>query len=516
MNIRLPPAPIFFVLVFISPPSSGCEDSGRSVWIEEAGTVARVLLKTPTQTQQLVEAARGELLDVTHSRQGAAWSKWNGSDWDIQVWRAGHVQTLGRPGRDDGQPVIWEKGVAWISAHLMDVRVISRLWTGESETLPGVLAENLASRARGLSWVSWSPRGPKAWLFDEQGARQVQPEAPPLEASRAEEGIESDSSEWTALWAPIGTHGPPLPRTTHATVQVATERLVVFGGEVWDESCTQFLGLDNVLWTLDLVNGKWVQTAPEPSPSKRCHTPLAIDPTRRLALLWGGAGLNTNGEIELLDDTWLLDTTALRWTEVSTSVQPKAGADAGLVHDPTADRFLLFRRGEVWEFQTAEKRWVKLDISPGPPPREAVTVALDPTTRKVLFFGGNAGSRYFEDTWILDLSTAEWREIRNGPHPSARVRVAHALDRERRIVALYGGVLGPYSSRKSDLWVFDFESERWSLAICQGSVSPGPRGGFHGMGFDPSSGVFTLFGGRSDSVRHHNDVWRLKLERRSR
>ncbi len=513
MNLRLLPAPLLFSLALVAPPVSGGEDTAPSVWIEETGTVARVLLKTPTQTQQLVEAARGELLDATHSLQGGAWSKWNGKDWDIQVWKAGHVETLGETGRDDGQPVVWEGGVAWISADLMDIRVVLKPWTGPSRVLPGALAENLACDERGLSWMSQSPTGPKSWLLDEQGPRQIKPEVEALADTHGDRTIEAASGEWTPCWEQIETQGPPSPRTTHATLQLSPDKLLVFGGEVWDESCTHFLGFDNALWILDPITREWRQTVPDPSPRKRCHTPLAFAPSERIALLWGGGGLNAKGEIELLGDTWLLDTETPAWTKISTPVQPRNGADPAIVHDPALNRFLFFRRGETWEFRIAAKQWTRLNLPHGPAPREAATVALDATTRKILFFGGNAGSRYFDDTWILDLHTGRWRPILEDPHPSARVRAAHAVDPDRRIVALYGGVRGPHSKRKSDLWVFDFECERWSRVACEGAPNPGRRGGFHGMGFDPSSGLFTLFGGRADSVRHHNDVWRLKLGR---
>jgi len=310
---------------------------------------------------------------------------------------------------------------------------------------------------------------------------------------------------------------PPLPRTTHATLGLDGGRVLVFGGEVWDESGKELQGLDNAIHLLDPTNHTWSRSIPERSPMPRCHIPLACDPEKGTVLLWGGAGMDDQGNFILLNDTWLLNAQTLTWMEVKNSAGeiPPPAADAAMVFDSCNDRFLLFLERGAWEFSTETSTWRRMNFPPGPAPRESITIALDPEERKVFFFGGGAGPRFFDDTWILDLKTNEWREIVTDIHPSARVRPAHALHPKEHMVVLYGGVRGQLSQRFEDLWLFDLHEESWTLVNEKDPSSPGRRGGFEGMAFDPGTEVFTLFGGRSDEAHHYNDTWQLRLSRGS-
>jgi hypothetical protein len=491
---------------------------GSVAWIEEISATSRVCLRSAARVQTLAETDRGRLMDVALGPYGVAWSEFAGTSWDVYLWRDGRLRRFGMAGADEVSPVVTDTGLAWISCCGMRIHINRVSGEGPPEELPGHFAERLSHRGDALTWLSRTPKGPKAWIHDSAGARVLTTDFQSIKGLFTETETvlcKETAGKWNPDWERLTPANPPFPRTTHATVGLSGGRTLVFGGEVWDQSSSHFQGFDSAVWILDPEAGKWTSTKPRSPPRERCHTPLAYDPHREKVLLWGGAGLSATGEFELLEDTWLLDTKDLSWTRIETPEGPPAGADAGLIHDASADRFLLFHRGQFWEFQTGAQVWKRVEIPPGPSPREGATVALNPDCREVLFFGGNAGTRYLDDTWLLDLELGRWREVVGDVHPSARVRAAFAVNPHERSVVLYGGVRGPTSRREKDLWVFDFDQDRWELVSADTAISPQRRGGFHGMAYNSESRTFTLFGGRSDEVFHHNDTWRLHLTRTS-
>jgi hypothetical protein len=490
----------------------------RAAWIEETTSMATVRVWTGTATIDLATAQRGHLLDASIGPYGVAWCRFADPDWQIEVDRGGRRTLYGEPIVDDILPVVGETGIAWIGTRALGIWVYTTLGgLADPVRLPGALAQRLRCRGDTLFWVSEKHPDWIAWTFKDGVAgelgknrlfsyERVQPvsrENPPvLPAPPLSPPVE---------WEKIPIDPKPDHRTTHAFLSIGEGNALVFAGEIWDASTGQMKGLDSETWILDMEERSFTKIESGAGPSPRCHTHLAYDPSRGLALTFGGGGYEPEKGIFLLNDTWLFDTRKLIWTEVATKKSPPPDSDTGLVYDPNADRFLMYSRGHVWAFDVNEREWNELVVSPGPVPRTCSSMVFDPTGNQVLLWGGYIHPKYFDDTWLLDLETGQWREIGEGPRPAARARSAIAYDPETRCAVVYGGVCGPHSERFEDLWRFDFEQEGWEFLEASNPNSMGKRGGYFGMAKGEDAGEFFIFGGRSDSLTFHHDLWRLHV-----
>lgn len=74
-----------------------------------------------------------------------------------------------------------------------------------------------------------------------------------------------------------------------------------------------------------------------------------------------------------------------------------------------------------------------------------------------MLFGGDGQSHYLADTWIFDLKTRAWREVK-GAGPAARAGHFTAYDPQTGWVFLGGGF---HNEDLTDLWTFDSGKETW-------------------------------------------------------
>ena len=198
-----------------------------------------------------------------------------------------------------------------------------------------------------------------------------------------------------------------------------------------------------------------------------------------------------------------------RWQEMG----PPIRVGHSLVHDPVADRLILFgglddRRlhDDVWVFPlgTPGTSWSPLPIAgPGPEARMLHAAAFDPIGNRMVVIGGqDASSHQLGDTWILELTgTARWIRLDPGSGtPGPREESGIVYDPLGRRMLVFGGyrswdggwaILG-------DAWSLDLEGEpAWSAFPIQ--PHEGWRGGdlpwlkrkaFH----DPVSGLVVVAG----------------------
>lgn len=489
----------------------------RAAWIEESSTTATVRVWTGTATIDFASAERGLLLEPAIGPYGVAWRRFVDPDWQIEVDHMGRRIQLGDRAVDDILPVVGESGIAWIGSRALGVRVYTTIGgLDEPIQLPGELAQRLRCRRDTLFWVSEDYPDWTAWtfkngvprelgknrLFSHERVHPVLREVPTV--------YPAEPLSPPVHWEQISIDLKPDHRTTHAFLSIGRGKALVFAGEIWDASTGHMKGLDAETWVLDIEDRTFKKTEAE-GPSPRCHTPLVYDSSHHVALTFGGGAYKPETGIVILDDTWLFDTEKLEWSEVKSKQSPSPDSDVGLVFDSVAGRFVMYSRGHIWIFDAEKREWEKRTVSPGPAPRTGPSMVFDPAGNQILFWGGYIHPKYFDDTWLLDLATLAWREIREGPRPEARARSAIAFDPETRSAVVYGGVRGPHSDRFEDLWRFNFAKERWELLEASNHNSMGKRGGFFGMVKTENSGEFLLFGGRSDSKYFHNDLWRLHI-----
>lgn len=190
------------------------------------------------------------------------------------------------------------------------------------------------------------------------------------------------------------------------------KRMVVFGGRD-ERKRTQ-----HDLWALDLDPAsptfeKWRElTVERNAPRPRKDHVAVFDELGNRMVVFGGWN---NEDDAYLGDTWAFYPPVAadgqgRWEQIETehSHPPKRRHAVG-VRDAARNWFILFGGygeegylNDVWAFDLAKEVWV--NITPGPEPRVDHQAVYDPSTRRVLIYGGDARlPRKFHDVWELEI-----------------------------------------------------------------------------------------------------------------
>lgn len=244
--------------------------------------------------------------------------------------------------------------------------------------------------------LAWDPDRDRLVLFgglDDSGARFM-----------------GDTWEWDGTgWARVATDGPS-PRASYSMVyDPDTRRVLLFGG--FDAA-----GPRADLWAWD--GRRWQELQPGDGPSPRTEAGLVHDPARRGILLSGGSvfervtaadGSGPTLRIRVIPDNWLLR--GGRWERLAD--QGGTRSFTALVQDPVSGEPLRIGGESDSAFEGDLARWngagwQRIDGAEQPG-RHGVAAALDTRRRRVVTFGGSAGSRQ-RSTAVADLR--EWDGVR--------------------------------------------------------------------------------------------------------
>ena len=121
------------------------------------------------------------------------------------------------------------------------------------------------------------------------------------------------------------------------------------------------------------------------------------------------AGGYTSGGITTMAE--LFDSAANTWTDLSpTGAVPSVRAFPAMAYDPSTQKVILFGGGtlmgafnDLWAYDSAANTWTELEPSGElPPPRADGTMTYDPLSRRMMLFGGNdLVGGFFADLWAL-------------------------------------------------------------------------------------------------------------------
>ncbi|MBN1322112.1 MAG: TIR domain-containing protein [Thermoleophilia bacterium] len=223
------------------------------------------------------------------------------------------------------------------------------------------------------------------------------------------------------------------------------------------------------------------------------------------------------------------------WTRLSPEGAVPHVPNAPLMYDSTAERPVLMVDGnstlnakwdpnalpviEVWAYDPVANSWAEIAPtgSVQPPQVGAFAMTYEPTTRRLIVFGGSdrtvqIGPEEWQDhptsdTWAFDPATGTWTDLEpTGTSPPARLEGALAYDPAGRRLILFGGVTagrdpGPY--KYGDTWAYDPLANIWTELKPSGAV---PSARSSKMVYDPASGRMIMFGsaGETDAL---NDTW---------
>ena len=204
------------------------------------------------------------------------------------------------------------------------------------------------------------------------------------------------------------------------------------------------------------------------------------------------------------------------WKRLGPDVWPRARMSAYPVVDPVHDRMVMFGGwnsryfSDTWTLDLASATWTQgTGDSTHPGPRIEYASIHDPVRNRMIIFGGK--DPYSNEVWALDLSgTPTWTQLSTAGTPPSPRETRAIYDPVRDRMVIFGGY-GPYD------WPHALD-ETWELTLSgtptwhQLSTTGGPpaRRAAHTAIYDPAGDRMIVFGG-SDFVTFMNDVWSLDL-----
>lgn len=400
--------------------------------------------------------------DGTHARRRSLWLGGVGGSEYSMAYDAARDRMVIFSGDDGGQPSetwLWN-GVSWTKAPASPVtpsgRFLHRLCYDSARQrvvmFGGQVGEHVWEWVpcgdtwewNGVSWEMTVPSPPiplfgTSMAFDEARSQTVMFGGVDVNARRPGDTSTLDSAGWMKHAA----SGPSSRIGAAMCWDSARGHVVMFGG-TGDSNATQF----GDTWTWN--GATWSQGANGPSSR---GTSMAFDPDRAQVVLFGGYGdspLNTKAN---LSDTWVFDGSA--WTQLPVT-GPSARSGHAMAWDPSTRRILLFGgalnqglAGDTWAWDGTQ--WT-LIATTGPSPRHGSLMVTDPDAGRTLLWGG-FGNGYPEELWSHQNGTWNLVPI-TGPH--GRVRHSMAYDSHRHAAVLFGGT--PNGGIDGDTWLLSQQS----------------------------------------------------------
>lgn len=205
----------------------------------------------------------------------------------------------------------------------------------------------------------------------------------------------------------------------------------------------------------------------------------------------------------------------LRWSRLDSGGGPSARWDHTLAADDTGKQLIVFggrdgtgtALGDGWLFDLRERSWRPLDAS-APSPRFGHAVAVDRTRRRLLLFGGQSDTDFFNDVWSFDFARPSWAQLHDGSGdaPAPRYGLPGAVDADGRLLVSHGFT---FEGRFDDTWRFDPATRTWSeLTPAPGQPRPLNRC-LHEMAWTADGQRLLLFGGCSSGFGPcpQGDLW---------
>jgi len=220
----------------------------------------------------------------------------------------------------------------------------------------------------------------------------------------------------TNIWTNKTPINAPTPRYGSAMVyNTKNGEMILFGGR--DAS-----GEQNDTWTYNLTTNKWTKKSPVDAPSPRSYHGMTFIETSGEAFLYGGliGDWSGGGYIDIyLVETWKYNSTADKWTNITTAYEPSIRFTPGITYDSFRNEIILFSGilsysdilpYDTWIFNVSKNRWVKIETSISPPPvRLGSSLTYDSRLKESVLFGGQISTgnypfvdgHWYGDTWAF-------------------------------------------------------------------------------------------------------------------
>lgn len=232
-------------------------------------------------------------------------------------------------------------------------------------------------------------------------------------------------------------------------------------------------------------------------------------------------------------ETWLFNLSAQTWTKQITISNPPLVYGGGLVYDTVSNTYILFAGYDriypttnvikVYYFINGDWQAITTVGSFNPISRAGFSVAYDPSTKKVLLFGGFqytgfSGSPFinFNETWVFDTIALTWSLLQPtfNLSPSARSQASLVYYTQANQFVMFAGLYFDTTSNDfldlNDTWSFTLVSKTWTNLTNESTL---PQMFNAQMVYDSSNNRIIMWGGQSlelDSLQYQY-TWQFVL-----
>ena len=272
----------------------------------------------------------------------------------------------------------------------------------------------------------------------------------------------------TNTWTEVEYGTGPSGRFNHMMVYVHDRhQLFLFGG--W--SARDRIG---DTWTYDIEANEWTQLHPQDSPHPRSDAAIAYDEANGVIVLFDGYCRDDRGR----QDTWVYDFDEGNWIQMDPEESPKSQYGHYMIYDSMNGQMVMYgghwtiwENGRsvshgysdgVWTYDYPSDTWTKVDTATSLPQRYWHTIAYDEDRGTMVVFGGSgATTPVLDDTWLYELSTNTWERLDTDEKPPERENSALAYDPVHEKFILFGGLKEIGEAPLNDLWVLDIAEGTW-------------------------------------------------------
>ncbi len=267
----------------------------------------------------------------------------------------------------------------------------------------------------------------------------------------------------TSVQAESGDHFDPSKNIDfQAAYDSTADRVIMYGG--WNETPNYATG---ETWSYDLETNKFVNMAPDMSPSPRFLGSMAYDSQSDKTVLFGGY----NGQVPdfSFDETWIYDYSTNNWTQATAATSPSYRYGFQLAYDSESDVIIFYGGNEqggrgfvddTWAYDVDTDTWVEMNPTISPSPRMDFAMEYDSLNDRIILVSGYPLSGVTSETWSYDYNTDTWTELSPAYGPTSRSNPSMAYDSESQVMVLFGGNTG--TEPLDDVWHYDYGTNSWT------------------------------------------------------